>query len=139
MYDLQIVAIRDKVAEVDGVIQITGRLRDLQSRRTTQYLSIYLPTYPTWRKAIVTEYKSRMYLLLYDPCGRRSAIRHVNTTIREARRFEREPKVGVRAWAFMRAAANRRIKSQRDKIVHEQVRHFISHTRKFLVLTSSGA
>lgn len=43
--------------------------------------------------------------------------------------------MGVRAWAFMRAAS-RRMKSQRDKTARERIRDFISCT-KFSIIISS--
>lgn len=62
------VAAADGVAEADDVIQIREITRSsIQARDVVPtYLPIYLLDVRA-REAIVTEYKSRVYLLLYDP------------------------------------------------------------------------
>lgn len=101
---------RDGVVEADDVIQIR------EITRSSIQVPTYLSTYSTRaREAIVTEYKSRVYLLLYDP---RAPIADKTRQYGDQGDGPREgePEVGVRAWAFMRAAASRRMKSTRRRI-----------------------
>lgn len=131
------------VAEAGYVIQIREITRSSIQARATWYLPTYLSTYSTRaREAIVTEYKSRVYLLLYDPrapiADKTRQYGDQGDGLSWGRAGGGRTCVGVHACSRQ---STDEVDTERDKTARararEQVRHFISRVQGIPVIILS--